>query len=287
MDTTSLGDRQKYWEAMSDPGKINHLLPCLLRVDGKAFHTVTKQLNLEIPFDRHFLEAMDYITEVVAKECGAHLAYTQSDEISILFGSTKKFESQIMYDGKIRKICSLIAAKTSVLFYDILNIRNTHPNLHPMFDCRVWNVPSKDEAVNYFIWREEDAVRNSIQSMAHSNFSHKSLHGLSCNQLQEKLHSEAGINWNDLEPRFKRGRYIQRTTQLTKISKEELNQLPEKHEARSNPELEISRQIYRHGNNDFDMPQMKKIINRVEVAFHGEDPMTFGDVIRDLGDNIK
>ena len=36
-------------------------------------------------------------------------------------------------------------------------------------------------------------------------FSHKELHGLSCDKLQDKLFKERGINWNDLEVYKKRG----------------------------------------------------------------------------------
>jgi len=73
-----------------------------------------------------------------------------------------------------------------------------------LFDARVFVLP-QDEVANYFIWRQQDCTRNSIQSVGQANFSHKALHNLSGKQIQEKLFQEKGINWNNLENCKKRG----------------------------------------------------------------------------------
>ena len=46
---------------------------------------------------------------------------------------------------------------------------------------------------------KQDAMRNSVQSLAQSQFSHKELQGLSCDKLKDKLIKERNINWDDLE----------------------------------------------------------------------------------------
>lgn len=58
---------------------------------------------------------------------------------------------------------------------------------------------------NYFVWRQKDATRNSINALGQANFSHKLLQGLNVNQVQDKLLTEKGINWNDQSVEFKRG----------------------------------------------------------------------------------
>lgn len=73
-----------------------------------------------------------------------------------------------------------------------------------MFDCRAFNIP-KEEICNNLIWRQQDATRNSIQQVAHTYFSHGELNNLSCDELQEKLFQEKGINWNNYPTRLKRG----------------------------------------------------------------------------------
>jgi tRNA(His) 5'-end guanylyltransferase len=83
------------------------------------------------------------------------------------------------------------------------HIQTAHSN-GAHFDARAFVLP-KEEVTNYFIWRQQDATRNSIQMVAQYYFSHKELQGLNCNKLQDKLFTEKGINWNDFCPYQKRG----------------------------------------------------------------------------------
>ena len=76
--------------------------------------------------------------------------------------------------------------------------------MQAMFDSRVFALP-KEEVVNYFIWRQQDATRNSIQMVGQTNFSHKQLHKKSCDDIQEMLFQEKGINWDDIPTSQKRG----------------------------------------------------------------------------------
>ena len=78
-----------------------------------------------------------------------------------------------------------------------MKIRNKKTN-------NIFNLP-KEEVTNYFIWRQNDATRNSIQSLAQANFSQKQIHSMNNSQLQDKLHEEKGINWNDCKTVEKRG----------------------------------------------------------------------------------
>ena len=82
------------------------------------------------------------------------------------------------------------------------------------FDARAFVLP-KEEVTNYFIWRQQDATRNSIQMVAQSNFSHKELQGLNCNKLQDKLFTEKSINWNDFSVPEKRGTCIVKVPTFT------------------------------------------------------------------------
>lgn len=79
------------------------------------------------------------------------------------------------------------------------------------FDCRVWNVP-KEEVVNAFLWRQQDATRNAIQSLGQTLLGHKVMQGLSNAQVQEKLFQVNGINFNDLPVPQKRGVCIVKST---------------------------------------------------------------------------
>jgi tRNA(His) 5'-end guanylyltransferase len=75
------------------------------------------------------------------------------------------------------------------------------------FDARAFNL-SKEEVVNYFIWRQQDASRNSVQMLGSAYFSVSELHGKNNKQVQEMLLLQKNINWNDLPTWQKRGTCI-------------------------------------------------------------------------------
>lgn len=77
-------------------------------------------------------------------------------------------------------------------------------NKYPTFDARIFNIP-KEEVCNNLIWRQMDATRNSIQMVGQANFTHKELQNKSCNQIQEMLFLQKGINWYNLPTYQKRG----------------------------------------------------------------------------------
>lgn len=185
----------------------------IIRLDGKAFHTWTK--GLERPYDQAFSEVMDATTkELCQKIQGAILGYVQSDEISIVavdFGD--KQNTDAWFDGNIQKICSVSASMCTSIFNDkVAKYRyaadcsiNNKPSAN--FDSRVFTISDPVEVYNYFVWRQQDATRNSISSGARAFYSDKECFGKSSSDLQEMMF-QAGQNWNDYPARFKRGGLI-------------------------------------------------------------------------------
>jgi len=196
----TLGDRmKKFYE-----DRTRFFLPrktfTLIRVDGKAFHTYTRGLNK--PFDYQLISDMDETAMYMCKNIqGAKMAFVQSDEISILLTDTDKITTDAWFDGNIQKMSSISASLATAKFNAL------RPNQIALFDSRVFTIPTWVEVENYFIWRQQDTVRNSIYSVAQSLYSHKELHNKTTNQMQE-LCFQKGINWNDLPAKLKRGRLI-------------------------------------------------------------------------------
>jgi len=289
MGFDSLGDRMKKYEKAETGRRFMSLLPVVARIDGKAFHTWTK--GLDKPFDRDFIEIMQMTTKRLVEETGACIGYTQSDEISLVFYSDNP-ESQIFFDGKIFKMTSVLASMTTAYFKDSLSKKldelfnfsaEDDPEIYKdsdkrldkfinkpsaLFDCRVWQMPTKREVVNYLIWREMDAVRNSIQSAGQANFSHKELHHKNQSEIQEMLFQEKGINWNDYRPCEKRGTYFSKQTSERRFTAEEIDKLPPKHEAKTNPDLVV----VRHDVEELDAPRLTQVINPVDIIFFGGKP---------------
>ncbi|WP_405883691.1 hypothetical protein OG747_36910 [Streptomyces sp. NBC_01384] len=197
-DSTALGDRMKAYEAAH-----RTVLPrrtyTLLRLDGRAFHNYLR--GCERPFDDTFMADMDAVAEALCTEIsGAAFAYTQSDEISILVTDFAALGTQPWFGGVVAKVLSVSASLATA----VLNERR--PGKRALFDARVFTLADPVEVANYFLWRQRDAVRNSISMAAQSRFSHKRLHGVSSGGMQELLWSEAGINWSNYPDACKRGR---------------------------------------------------------------------------------
>ena len=84
------------------------------------------------------------------------------------------------------------------------------------FDSRVYQIPQRVEVLNYFLWRQWDAMRNSLSSVAHSLYSQKELHGKNGSEQHEMLYAK-GVNWNDYAPELKRGRLVVRTLDVATL----------------------------------------------------------------------
>lgn len=210
MRKDSFGDRMKgQYE-----DRTRFMLPrrtyTILRADGKAFHTFTRRCQK--PYDQRLVEAMDAAALALCREAqGSCVGYIQSDEISVLLTDFATITTEAWFDGNLQKIVSVAASIVTAAF-NAQYSDGTSEHYEAHFDCRAFTIPDPVEVENYFIWRQQDAVRNSIQSLAQSEFSQKELHALNTNQLQEKLFQERGINWNDTPTEQKRGRCVVYTT---------------------------------------------------------------------------
>lgn len=263
--------RMKYYESISSCNqRLFKNLPVIIRLDGKAFHTFTR--NLIKPFDLGLIDLMRKTTEFLTKEFNAVLGYTQSDEISLLINNDNN-ESELLFDGKMFKINSILAATCSVYFNRQLpkylphKVSQDDTKKNPVFDCRCFNVPSKTEACNYFIWREQDAVRNSINSTARSLYSHNELMNKNNSELQELIF-QRGTNWNHLPSILKRGSYFINCIDKVMFSRQELDNLPPNHAARTNPELQFERKTVKN----IDLPILTTISNLGDVIFKNLAP---------------
>lgn len=204
----SLGDRIKNQYENRTRHELVRRSYHMIRVDGKAFHSYTKKIGTEKPYDFKLMDRMNQTTKFLCENIqGAQLAYVQSDEISILFTDFSKLETDLWFDGNIQKISS-ITASLATGFFNSYN--NPKPEVLAFFDARVFTIPDASEVVNAFIWRYQDWHRNSISMLARAHFSHKQLHGKSVSDMHDMLH-EKGINWAKQDESAKNGRWCYRT----------------------------------------------------------------------------
>ena len=237
MKRDDLGNRMKTFYEQIPKTKLMRRTPVIIRIDGKAFHTFTEKFKR--PFDDVLIKTMQETAKYLCENVqGCSLAYTQSDEISLLLIDYLRFETFAWFDYEVQKMCSISASIATMEFnrrfrnnvdewvisgeiqeesdsytigqlYKLQDAYIEAEEKGAMFDARVFNIP-REEVTNYFYWRQLDASRNSIQMVGQANFSHNELQYKSCNDIQDMLMTQKGINWNDFPTYQKRGSCVVR-----------------------------------------------------------------------------
>lgn len=233
MNKDGLGDRIKVYEKHETSRVFIPGLPIVARMDGKAFHTFT--YGMKKPFDPDLVKWMQQTCQKLVEDTGADIGYVQSDEITLIW-KNEDINAQMWLGGKAFKWHSLLASMTTGHFNWFSNFYNRIA----LFDARVFQVSSLVEASNVLVWREQDAVRNSVQMLARSLYSHKECDKKNISKLQEMCFQK-GHNWNDLDSELKRGTYYKRVHVLRKFNEQELSKLPHKHQAHNDPNLMVER----------------------------------------------
>ena len=173
------------------------------RIDGRGFTRLTKeQHDFEHPFDERF---RDLMVETVKHlmNCGFKViyGYTESDEISLLFDLHGD-----AFSRKVRKYNSILAGEASAKFS--LGLGDL-----AAFDCRISQLPRKQDVVDYFRWRHEDAGRNALNAHCYWLLRNQGKSAIEATKYIEgeskafknDLLFQNDINFNDLPSWQKRG----------------------------------------------------------------------------------
>jgi tRNA(His) 5'-end guanylyltransferase len=205
----TFGDRMKSYEVTT-----RHFLPkrcyTIIRLDGRAFHTWTRKNKCIRPFDIELRDTMQHTAKMLCAQVGnCRIGYEQSDEITLLLTDFDTFDTQAWFGGNIQKIVSVSASIATAAFNSNWFSYPEHKAFNSLatFDSRVYTIADPFEAYNAFLWRQQDATRNSLQMIAQSLYSHKELHGKKQSDLQEMIWQK-GHNFNDFPTMFRRGSFI-------------------------------------------------------------------------------
>ena len=271
-----LGDRMKMYErhwcyGRPDPDaptseRLTPGLPICVRIDGRAFHTFAA--GLKRPYDPRLAALMVSTTRRLVEETNARVGYTQSDEISLVL-MQESDESTPYFGGRVQKIVSMLAAVATAHFNrELPTFIREKADRMPLFDARVWNVPDEDEASNVLLWRELDAYKNGVSSLARCYFSHNELHNKGRSDMLQMLADK--VDHRAYNRHLLGGTFVVRRMVKRPFTATELESLPTKHAARTNPDLVVTRK-------DFitleSLPPLIRLANRVGVLFHGEEPI--------------
>jgi tRNA(His) 5'-end guanylyltransferase len=234
MNFKSLEEKCLYYRGLTD----YRILPnanIIAMVDGRAFSKLVKK-RFKLPFDKKFIEMMNETARYVCEHVqGCKFAYVQSDEISFLITDYETPEADSFFSYRLCKMQSIIASLATAKFnqllieneikeraYDyqlmdfdgaIYTCRDCVKAIEDMklaeFDCKVWPVPSSNDAFAWFLYRQIDCIRNSKQQTAQTYLSHKQLLGLDTDAQIALLKEEKGVSWeHDFTDGEKYGRFI-------------------------------------------------------------------------------
>ena len=211
----TLGDRMKLYENVSNL-RLMRRTPVIIRIDGRAFHSFTR--GFKKPFDEDFMSLMEQTMQSLCEQVSnCVLGYVQSDEITLVLIDYADINTQPWFDNRVQKIASVCASTATAAFnqhlYSLMVEKVAYDQdsslleskfLKATFDARAFNVP-QHEVLNNLIWRQQDATRNSILSVAQSLFPHKEIEGLKCDELKVKMLMEKEVNWDSLPIPMQRG----------------------------------------------------------------------------------
>lgn len=269
VETDTFGQRMKEYEAQETERYFLPLLPIYARLDGRSFHTFTR--GMERPFDRNFSATMELTVKFLVEETHALLGYTQSDEISLAW-MVPDYKSEAFFNRRIFKLTSVLSGLASAKFNQ-LAIAHWPEKVFkqvPCFDCRVYTLPNEVELMNCFLWREQDAVKNSITMAASAYYSHKELHLKNGKQKQEMLFAK-GINFNDYPDFFKRGVYVHRELHEEELDEATRMKIPEAKRPA------IGTKFTRSSIEVMHIPPLGRIENKCDVLFRGAEVIAKGE----------
>lgn len=202
-----LGERMKGYYEVRTQSRLPRRTYTIIRLDGKAFHTYTR--NLKKPFDETLVDDMFWTTKYLCENIqGCKFGYTQSDEISLLLTDFDRLSTDAWFDGNVQKIVSVSASMATAIFNERRE-PNDYGVEQPLafFDSRTFTIPTAVEVENYFIWRQKDAIRNSISMLAQSLYSHNQLHGKNTTDMLNMI-KDTGKDWEKVPEWIRRGHFV-------------------------------------------------------------------------------
>lgn len=252
----ALSDLHKKYESMNQQYFMDGL-PIMVRLDGRGFSKFTK--DMEKPFDANFAECMKSAAVECLKECNALVAYTGSDEITLIIPPFSNY-----FGGRKSKIETILASTATAAF--IVRLAELMPKKVlglPKFDARAWQYPNEELCIDSLLWRESDCTRNSLSMVCQKYFTQKQLEGAGFTKQHDMLHG-IGVNWGNFDPHYKRGTYIAKRYKESEIEKHVWDKIPESKKPQSN-------MFWRNVVTELNMPPVSKVKNLYNVVFFGEN----------------
>ena len=183
----NLKEKCNYYRDLTDY-KLMPNCYVMVMIDGKNFSKLVKN-KFEKPFDDWFISTMD--------KTAVHLC------------------KNMPFDGRLCKLQSIIPSMATAFFNKELIKRNLTAGMDVdaitnmpdyCFDCKVWTVPSVNDAMAWILYRQIDCIRNSKQQFAQTFVSHNELVGKDTDEQIILCAEKTGFSWYAISDNKKYGR---------------------------------------------------------------------------------
>jgi len=173
----------------------------VIRVDGRSFSNFTYNSKFDKPFDLTFHSWMVETTKALITELDGIYAFTESDEISILFPTNWD-----LFNRSVEKLVSISASIASSNFTQLSGSIVS-------FDSRLISLANQSQVIDYFLWRQADATRCALNGYSYwtlrslGNSARKATNILDekTREFKNELLFENGINFNEVPTWQRRG----------------------------------------------------------------------------------
>ena len=212
----NLKEKCNYYRDLTD----YRLMPncwVLVMIDGKNFSQLIKN-KFEKPFDDWFISTMDKTAVHLCKHIQNCVgAFVQSDEISLIIRDSTL--TCMPFDGRLCKLQSIIPSMATAFFNKEIIKRNLTAGMDIdeitdmpdyCFDCKVWTVPSANDAMAWVLYRQIDCIRNSKQQFAQTYIPHTELMGKDTDEQVAYCYEKTGHDWSGVSDNKKYGRLFHR-----------------------------------------------------------------------------
>jgi tRNA(His) guanylyltransferase len=211
MSHIKLKDRIDSYQDACDYKLLNRV-PVIIVINGRSFSKTTSLIDK--PYCSKFAECMMATTLKLCSELeGNFFAYQHSDEIVLVSRNDQNVETLPWLDNRIQKLCSISASLATLFFNGHSKSRELNLIGESIFTSQIFVVPNVAEAINTFIYKQQNNFYTSIQFACFyellrkydKNTIREMLYGLTVDEKIDLLNQECDIDFNNYSSVFRRG----------------------------------------------------------------------------------
>lgn len=207
----SLQHRQLAYENSYTQTIISRI-PVIIKIDGRSFTTVTK--NIPKPFCQRTMLLFNSTMVSLAKQIdGVMFGYQYSDKIILVLRNDRSPDETPWFGNNTQKISSSAASMATYKFMTNMVEMNNPPDLNGevIFSAHTFGVPSIKEAINYLLYKQfrciQNAVDEAVRSVLWSRYGNQTYSILEDKDMNDRkqILDEAGFEFESLPSSFRHG----------------------------------------------------------------------------------